>query len=168
MTDVLKEDDERLGNPLCLHCAEELIGHVQFCPKCGCPATPEAASMPYESVLARGFAFREGSTRPRKLVVVIGVWLLVGPTFLVFSGFLVAVLLNVRDFFDRPPQGIEGFIGLFLGLALIVALAAISGALLFKTTVNYVKQRREMRDEPDDDGEWDEDSVRDASHGDGA
>ena len=60
------ETEEPLGNPLCLNCATELIGHVLFCPKCGCPATPEAASMPYESVLARGFVAREGSSRPRR------------------------------------------------------------------------------------------------------
>ena len=46
-----KHDEEPLGNPLCLHCGTELAGHVLFCPKCGCPATPAALSMPYELVL---------------------------------------------------------------------------------------------------------------------
>jgi hypothetical protein len=142
--------EKPLGNPICLHCAAELIGYVQFCPKCGCPVTPEAVSMPYESVLARGFAAREGSSRPRKLIVVIGMWLMFGPMFAMLASVFVTMLVVSQGVAWQAERRGE-IPGILLGLAVSAGLAAIPGALLYKTTKNHVKQRREVSEEQDDD-----------------
>ena len=138
-----------LGNPICLHCAAELIGHVQFCPECGYPVTPEAASMPYESVLARGFAARVGSSNPRKLIVVIGMWIMFGPMLLIFTiGFFVMLFTSLGTAWQQNPH--QDIPGNLYGIAISAALAAIAGTLLYKTTRNYLKLRRDRSEEPEE------------------
>jgi hypothetical protein len=108
--------------------------------------------MPYESVLARGFAAREGSSRPRKLIVVLGMWIMFGPMFVIFLfGFFVMLFtsLGIAGRQNRH-QDIPGNV---YGITLSAALASIAGTLLYKTTRNYVKFRRETSEEPEDEGE---------------
>jgi hypothetical protein len=142
--------NEPIGNPICLHCAAELVGRTHFCPECGCPVTPEAASMPYESVLARGFLAREASSKPRKLIVVLGMWLMMLPAFLIFSLGFVVMFLSLLGFLG-PTNRNRDIPGSVFGMIVSAAIASITGTLLYKTTRNYLKQRSASRDELEDD-----------------
>ena len=122
------EADEK---QLCVGCSfpNEPLAH--FCVKCGAPLSSYAATGPFESRFAEGYAFREAAERPRSLIVVLGVWLFFG--MLAFSGIIVF------------------FLGRNLGILLQIIcgfIGAISVALIWKTTRNYFFKRKpdEKRD----------------------
>jgi len=108
--------------------------------------------MPYESVLARGFAARQATSKPRKLIVVIGMWLWLGPTFLVFSIGFLGVLFDARGLFWQPDS-MRPILEHLTVLAVCGLLAMVFGTLLYKTTRNYVQRpriddERSAREEP--------------------
>jgi hypothetical protein len=140
---------------LCPHCAMPLEGNEHFCDHCGCPVTGQAVSMPYESVFARGFAWREGSARPRKLIVVIGMWMMFSPMLLVSLITIVAMLVGPRSVI-REPGSLADVLVSILGLGLMVALAAVSGLLLVKTTRNYLKFRQTKEEDDREDDQEDD------------
>src|SRR5690606_24922835 len=72
---LFSEEDER---QLCLACLAPNDLSAHFCTKCGGPMTSYAAAGPIESILAEGYAYRWAVERPRKLTVVLGVWVLFG------------------------------------------------------------------------------------------
>jgi len=139
-----------IETPICLHCAAELTGHEHFCAKCGCPVTPMAASLPYESILARGFAVREGSSRPRKFIVVLGMWILLGPMFVIFvTGFFLMFFASQGIVWQQNRH--QDIPGNLFGIAISGMLAAVAGTLIYKTTKNYVKFRRETSEKTEED-----------------
>jgi hypothetical protein len=153
------EPPEQVENPICLHCAAELTGHEHFCAKCGCPVTPMAASLPYESILARGFAAREGSSRPRKFIVVLGMWIMFGPMFAIFTFGFFAMLFASQGIVWQENRHRE-IPGNLFGIAVSAALASIAGTLLYRTTRNYLEFRSDMNEKgEDDDQEEDSDEV---------
>lgn len=145
---------------LCTHCAAPLQGSENFCNACGCPLTFQAASMPYESILARGFLWREGSARPQKLVVVIGIWLLFAPTLAISLLLFLGMLVESWGIARRPDP--EQNIPLaLLGLLLTGGAAAVSAVLLHKTTRNYLAFRQVREEEDIDDEAAEEDGQED-------
>ena len=106
---------------LCLGCMAPNEPSAHFCVKCGAPLTSYAATGPFESRFAQGHAFRQAAEQPRKLIVVLGVWLFFG--MLAFGGIFLLVA-DARDG-DIGLRIIAGFIG------------AISVAMIWKTTRNY-------------------------------
>jgi len=136
-----EELEETEGVPICLNCAAPLAKGENFCKKCGAPASFAAMSMPYESVLARGFAARQASTKPRKLIVVIGMWVWMAPMFLIFSiGFLGTLYDACGVVWQANP--IRATLGHLAVLAVCGGLATIAGTLIYKTTRNYVNRPR--------------------------
>jgi hypothetical protein len=73
------EPTELESSAVCPRCFAQITRLEDFCRKCGVPLTLMATSGPYEQVLARGYAYREGSNRPRKPIVVVGMWIIFGP-----------------------------------------------------------------------------------------
>jgi hypothetical protein len=136
--------------PICLNCASPLSRGEHFCKQCGAPATSAAMSMPYESVLARGFAARQASSRPRKLIVVIGMWLWLGPTFIFLLIASLGVLFDARGL-AWQPEPIWPIVGHLAAFVVCGALATVPGTLLYKTTRNYIRRPRDD-DEQDGDG----------------
>ena len=92
---------------------------AHFCTKCGAPLSSYASTGPFESLFAEGAVYRQAAGRPRKLIVVLGVWLIFIPMML--SGLAI---LNAGF----------GFFGALGGVAII----AVSGAMIWKTTRNYL------------------------------
>jgi len=118
------ESDEK---PLCLNCLFPNEAATHFCVECGAPLTSYAATGPFEHLFAEGHAYRQAAERPRRLIVVLGIWLIFG--MLALGG---GMLLLV------PPHDVED-------VAAGAFFVAISLAMIWKTTQNYLSRSR-----PDD------------------
>lgn len=121
---------------LCPRCLKPVLADSTFCGHCGAPLTPHATTDPVQSILAEGFAVRNATARPHKPIVLIGMWLLCLPG---FSAGLIGLLLSL----GLLARGQCAAVG---GLAVSVGLLLLFGAILRKTTVNYVRARREQAD----------------------
>lgn len=134
------ETDARPDVELCPHCARPVTGGGHFCNHCGCPVWATATSLPYERILAQGFMLRTGSRRPRSAIVLVGLWMLMGP-------FLVLSLLTGAGSLYALAAGfgrltVERLGGALWGVLLGSGGALLSAVLLAKTTRNYRKLRR--------------------------
>jgi ribosomal protein L40E len=114
---------ESEGKQLCKSCAALNEPDADFCMKCGAPLSAYSTMGPFEMIFAQGFIYREAAERPRRFIVVLGIWLI----------FL--------------PQAIGGVVmigsdpGLFweiMGGAIIF----ISLAIIGRTTSNYLAERQ--------------------------
>lgn len=73
---------------LCTSCTTPNPTTAHFCAKCGAPLSSFASIAPFEHLFAEGFIYRAAAERPRRLITVIGVWVLFGlPTFGMFTLF---------------------------------------------------------------------------------
>jgi hypothetical protein len=141
-----RNPEKRLNKPVCPKCFQPILGTEDFCNNCGLPLTLMATTGPYEHVLAAGYAYREASSNPHKPIVLLGMWLLMGPTF------LLAVVMIVVGLFNLPAilQSLKSFetsISVILGGAVLFFWTYVSGKLLLRTTMNY----RNQKEQPDDD-----------------
>ena len=118
-SETLPDEPGAEGRQLCLHCLAPNDPSAHFCAKCGAPLTSYASTAPFESVFAQGSVFREGAQHPKKLVVVLGMWLVFGA--MIGAGILTFILKG---------EGSARIMG-----ALMVV---ISAAILWKTTRNYL------------------------------
>jgi hypothetical protein len=132
-----------VGEGLCPRCLEPIPLGANFCNRCSTPLTFHAATGPYESVFAEGFAYREAANNPRKPIILIGMWLLWGPGFLVslcMFGFALVTCQEARNIFEA--------------LAMLLVTGAclwFTATLLFRTTKNYYRIRDES--EPEEEAE---------------
>lgn len=114
---------ESEGKQLCKSCAALNDPDADFCIKCGAPLSAYSTMGPYETILAQGFIYREAAERPRRFIVVLGIWLI----------FL--------------PQAIGGVV--MIGVDPSLYWDIISGAMIFislgiigRSTSNYFAHRR--------------------------
>ncbi|HEY3857053.1 MAG TPA: zinc ribbon domain-containing protein [Verrucomicrobiae bacterium] len=116
---------------LCLHCMSPNDVAANFCAHCNAPLTSYAATGPMECLYAEGMACRFAAEQPRKLIVVLGVWLIFGPATL-FS------LERCAVGFSQNQPLLQTIVVAILGLA----MAAISLAIIWKTTRNYIARNK--------------------------
>ena len=110
----LPEANER---QLCVSCMTPNDPAAHFCTKCGAPLSSYASTGPFESLFAEGSVYRSAAERPRKLVVVLGVWLIFG--MMTLAGVLLVVI--GRD---------TGFVYTISGAVML----AIAPVMIWKTT----------------------------------
>jgi hypothetical protein len=103
---------------LCVSCVFPNDPEAHFCAKCGAPLSSYAATGPFERIFAEGHVYRQAVERPRRLIVVIGIWMIFGPIG------LTAVLLVASD--GGPAL-----------VLLAILMLAVSLAMIGKTTRNY-------------------------------
>ncbi len=106
----------------------------QFCIRCMMSNEPSAHFCSECNVFAEGAVYRETAARPGRLIVVAGVWLIFGSA--VFTGFAIVFGANFK--LCNAPVA-DTFFGVPGGIAII----AVSSAMIWKTTKNYLawKQR---------------------------
>jgi hypothetical protein len=104
---------------ICVSCMGPNGPSAHFCAKCGAPLDSYASTAPFESSFAAGSVYRSASERPRKLIVVIGIWLIFSP--LAVMGIIIMSSLSF-----------------LIGAALI----AVPATIIWKTTRNYMKRKR--------------------------
>jgi zinc-ribbon domain len=112
------------GKPLCRSCAAPNEPNADFCAKCGAPLSWYFTIGPFESIFAQGFVYREAAERPRRFIVVAGIWLIFLPQVLVGIGMLVF----------NPGFGWN---------LVATGLILISIAIIGRSTWNYISQKRQ-------------------------
>ena len=132
------------ATPLCTHCAAPLDGLENFCSECGCPLTFQAASMPLESVYSQGFVWREGSLKPYKAIIPLGMWVWLGPGLLLMLWEFAETLRASRGV-AWGPSSLGNAAAAIWALVLTGGGTLALGTLLFKTTRNYFRLRRAAR-----------------------
>ena len=91
---------------------------------------------PMGQIQAEGFALRQATTGKPNLVVVIGIWLLFFPVLIAF-GLIVAIEVKL-GFSWSGTELVE--------LAMPILIALFSTVLLYKTTANYLRRRKEANE----------------------
>lgn len=118
---------------LCTSCAAPNEPSADFCVKCGAPISWYSKIGPFESIFAQGFILREAAWQPRRLIVVVGIWLI----------FL--------------PQAFAGLVGIHVGGTFPILFGSggflISIAIILKTTWNYLDQKPAKPDGDQTDSE---------------
>jgi hypothetical protein len=110
---------------LCVSCLAPNEPSAHFCAKCGAPLSSYASTGPFESLFAEGSVYRSAAERPQKLVVVVGIWMIFG--FMALAGIMMMAMMTYAG----------------LGFRVIGAgMAAISIAMLWKTTRNYLARKK--------------------------
>lgn len=110
---------------LCIQCMTANAPGSHFCRRCGAPLSSFAATGPFEALFAEGHLYRRAAEQPRRLIVVVGIWLIFG--FVGSTGALMA--------FTGWETG--GRFGVVTGIALLV----FSVVLIGKTTLNFRNAR---------------------------
>jgi len=123
---------EAMEHALCLQCLAPNVPTAHFCGDCGAPLSPYAATAPFESLLSEGHAWRRATSNPRRLVVVLGMWLLFGPM-LAGSAWLLAM---------GREAGVRAW-------AAAIFFLPVSVVVLWKTTRNYVTRGGGAPEEPE-------------------
>ena len=113
-----------MPEPTCPRCMTAVERDFDYCPNCDMPLSETTALDPMNTIRTEGAIFRSAAN-PRSKVVVIGMWIIFGPGILAGA----ALLYAAGDEWTAVaiPAGV-----IFL----------FYGAILFKTTRNYVRHRR--------------------------
>ena len=93
--------EENSGQPVCPKCLRPNTADKHFCVHCNAPLTTFATTAPYEHILAGGFAVRTASSALTKPIILIGMWLLFGPGFLVLVALDLYALFNIGHILSR-------------------------------------------------------------------
>lgn len=119
--------------PLCTSCLAPNDARANFCSKCGAPLTAYAAIGPFESLFAQGYAVRQAAERPRRPIVLLGIWLVFGPAALVGALMLMT------------PHYSNGGEWIIAGMMMVLSLAIIA-----KTTWSFLRCRTPLTSKPPD------------------
>jgi hypothetical protein len=118
---------------ICPSCHGLNVPDARYCIHCQAPLASTVMLDPIGQIQAQGFAYRQATTGKPNLMVVLGIWVLFFPA-LIVAGIVVA--LGFTDGLSwSGDQWLE-----FAGPMLI---AVVSAVLLYKTTMNYRRRRKE-------------------------
>ena len=128
------ESHEDLPGPheeqICTSCVALNEPSAGFCLKCGAPLSSFSMITPFERLFAEGFIYREAANRPRKLITVLGVWFIFGMMAMASVG-LISIIIVFQS-------AVGDWVAIFIGVAFGAALLAVSIAMIWKTTWNYL------------------------------
>lgn len=140
------------GTDVCPTCLAVIEPGQHFCRHCASPLTPIASTDPIGSIYAQGDLYRKAVAHPRKLIVLLGVWLICGPAALggigAFVWFVADALRQRRPFPDASHPSSNVFFASFM-----LVFGLLFATILFRVTRNYAWQADEPAeaDERDDD-----------------
>jgi len=119
---------EGVERELCPNCLTGNVPGTNFCQECGGPLSPYAAIGPFERIFAAGHICRKATQRPHRFIVVLGIWLTVGPVAVVTA----TVALS------------EWTVHTLLQQLFMLGLMAVCATLIAKTTHNYINRKRSV------------------------
>ena len=126
--------EEPENSILCPSCCKSSPEDADFCRHCRSPISSYAATGPFESIFAEGAAYREAINKPRKPIMLIGIWLIFLP--ISFLGLpALYTLFSLESFSQLKSLDSEFWITDFIPV--FGSLFAIY--VLFVTTKNYFK-----------------------------
>ena len=130
--------------PVCEYCTPILAAHSTIDPNDPC-----------KLIAAEGQFYRDASENPDRPIVVIGMWLLWAPVLIVALIADIGFLFALPDFIRNPPPADDLAI-ICIGLVVLASWTYISAKLLFKTTDNVARRKRNVAEQdaaPDRGGE---------------
>lgn len=137
---ALPQDEEAGVAILCPQCLEPNPEDRHFCRRCATPLTSYAAIDPLGSIYAAADTYRKAIANPRSPIVLIGMWLLFGPTALISLLILCAGVGSVLDL----TSGSSGRSVLYaMGPSIVFLEAAIACAILYRLTRNRLRLSHE-------------------------
>ena len=130
--------------PACPACSFPLLGSAEdYCPRCEAPVSRSSTFDPLKIIRTEGQLFRRGARRPSGIVV-LGMWLLFGPTLFLFA--VVAV--------SAGPVGVLAF----------SPFLVLYGGILFKVTSRFNAARHDLPEEEEEEEEEEESQLREEEH----
>lgn len=148
--------------PVCPHCLEPIAELDHFCPACGGPVSSHASIDPLGQVYAAGRAYQNATSSRPAGIVVLGMWLLFGPGFVICLWLLILCLLDMflprtAPYVLPDPESEIGFVTIEalqprvflddalapLSVILTAGFAILQGLLLWKVTARYAAGRRQ-------------------------
>ena len=115
---------------LCISCLHPNDPDAKYCRNCGAPIGSTSAWGPWEQTQAEGFILRQATTGRPKFIILLGIWILFFPAFIGFS-FLVFLYLRSTNWSITDKLFLVAFIFIWL----------VSGAILYRGTLNYFTKR---------------------------
>ena len=129
------EPSEQSPEPgvVCTACLTPNPPNTNYCAKCGALLNTLAAFNPFDQTLVEGFAYRRAVDGPPSKIILIGIWLLFGPS-----------ILLVPFIFSESQLGnhATGRLGFLFEHAYFAAYLLVSLVMLYRTTANYISGRK--------------------------
>jgi hypothetical protein len=132
----------------CPHCFKQNVPCTHLCIYCNTPLSAYAATAPLGQVYSEFNTYQKAIECPNKPIILIGMWLLWGPT---SSFFIWTFILFTRPSFKttNADDPVGDWIAWLFGLAILCAVALVPFTILFRTTHNFIKLRKAALDAPD-------------------
>jgi hypothetical protein len=125
---------------ICPNCLSPNAKGSHQCGHCATALTSYAEIDPMGQIYAQGDVFRKAVGKPRKPIVLIGMWLILGPNAIYGTGKAVQMLFmpftDPSQFTNDPPS-------FFLTLCFFGLAAAVLDTVLYRLTRNYLRQSGE-------------------------
>ena len=149
------------ASPVCPHCLKPVQRFDHFCPHCAGPVTAIASFDPMGQIYSAGRAYRLAATDKKpKGVVVLAMWLIFGPSFVLLLFAVVNALSQWAGTGFRYSMlyDTSGFLVPALGLGLMTGFFALYTAILWKVTAHWMRSKHQPPDDngnevPDDGGD---------------
>jgi hypothetical protein len=116
---------------LCISCLAPNDPSAHFCAKCRAPLSSYASTGPVEHLFAEGTVYRQAAQRPRKFIVVLGVWLIFCP--------MILICLSIVGMVQEGSLALRIFISL-----ISFAFIAICALMIWSSTRNYFSWRKSI------------------------
>ena len=138
----MNENNESSQEPsfeliVCPSCIHENQPYVDYCENCGAPISPTVNYDPYKRIASQGWLYRKSASEPRRLITVIGMWL-------IFAPWLIFLVVLFYSTYVHP-----------IGYVVVFLLGFIPAVILFRTTKNYLRKRSEFKAMEENDLEED-------------
>lgn len=153
-------DDDSRPTPLliCQACGAHHDAGLHLCSKCNAPLTPFASSDWVLGIQTRGFALQKATTEPKKLIVVVGMWLWLGPMLMIGAGMLLFGSTGLYHSIGAGDSSILRPAMIVCGIGL--GITWVAGVILYRTTATYARDRQARRHESADESSDAEDEDR--------
>jgi hypothetical protein len=118
---------------VCPACLEINPPRADYCAKCAAPLNSLVAFNPFDQTLVEGFGYRRAVDGPPSKIILIGIWILFAPSFLI-----------IPLLFSDLQRGIGslGIFGFICQHAFLAAYAPLSIVMLYRTTANFISKRK--------------------------
>ncbi len=167
MNDRETERPERAASEriLCPHCFLENFPEAHACERCGAPIGFLATTGPLEQIHAQFYACRRAMDGGPRGIVLVGMWLIWGPTFFFCGLYGAGIVAEFLEAFRRGPGAVEWLL-LSIPFVVLGLVYFVTAFILHRVTRNYIRKRDALDlaaaggepPEDEDDGEWREES----------
>ena len=128
-------EDNESSTVLCPSCLKENPANAVYCNYCNSPFGINASTDPVQMAISEGRSLGDGVLKPRKAIVVYGMWAAFLPCFAFF------LFLSVAGFINGNEISIGGLVVSLVSLV----ISLFFGFILVKTTRNFFRFRKELK-----------------------